>query len=72
MGFASKKVAPRTNLALLIAAPMFLDMLWPVFLLLGWEHVRIDPGNRRVTPLDLYDYPWSHSLLMSMVWASGF
>jgi membrane-bound metal-dependent hydrolase YbcI (DUF457 family) len=72
VGFASKKFAPRTNMALLLAAPCFLDLLWPFFLLLGWEHVRIDPGNTRFTPLDLYHYPWSHSLLMSIVWATLF
>jgi hypothetical protein len=72
VGFAAKKFAPRASLAPLLAAPLFLDILWPIFLLLGWEHVRIDPGNTRYTPLDLYDYPWSHSLLMSIVWASGF
>jgi membrane-bound metal-dependent hydrolase YbcI (DUF457 family) len=72
VGFASKKFAPRTNLAALIAAPLFLDILWPYFLLLGWERVRIDPGNTRFTPFDFEYYPWSHSLLMSMVWATGF
>ena len=72
VGFASKKFAPRTNLGILMAAPLWLDILWPFFLLLGWEHVRIDPGNTRFTPLDLYDYPWSHSLLMSVVWATLF
>ena len=30
------------------------------------------PGNTRHTPLDLYDYPWSHSLLMCCVWATLF
>src|SRR5215471_1939382 len=64
VGFAAKKFAPRTSLVLLLAAPLMADLLWPVFLLLGWEHARIDPGNTRYTPLDLYDYPWSHSLLM--------
>jgi len=72
VGFAAKKFAPRASLAPLMAAPLFLDILWPPFLLLGWEHVRIDPGNTRYTPLELYDYPWSHSLLMSIVWASTF
>jgi membrane-bound metal-dependent hydrolase YbcI (DUF457 family) len=72
VGFASKKFAPRTNLAVLMAAPLLCDILWPIFLLLGWEHVRIDPGNTHFTPLDLYDYPWSHSLLMSIVWATLF
>ncbi|HTT33465.1 MAG TPA: metal-dependent hydrolase [Methylomirabilota bacterium] len=72
VGFAAKKFAPRTSLAALLAAPMFLDLLWPVFLLLGWEHVRIVPGITRYNPLDLYDFPWSHSLLMSVVWATAF
>lgn len=72
VGFASKKFAPRSNLAVLMAAPLWLDILWPIFLLLGWEHVRIDPGNTRFTPLDLYDFPWSHSLLTSLVWATLF
>jgi hypothetical protein len=72
VGFAAKKFAPRTSMAALLAAPLFLDLLWPVFLLMGWEHVKIDPGNTRYTPLDLWDYPWSHSLLMSVVWASIF
>ncbi|HXH39034.1 MAG TPA: metal-dependent hydrolase [Thermoanaerobaculia bacterium] len=73
VGFASKKVAPATSLLLLMGAPMLLDLLWPVFLLLGIEHVRIQPGATRLTPLDFYDYPWSHSLLMAVVWslASG-
>jgi membrane-bound metal-dependent hydrolase YbcI (DUF457 family) len=72
VGFAAKRLAPRTNLALLIAAALFLDILWPIFVLLGWEHVRIDPGNTRYTPLDFVFYPWSHSLLMSVIWATVF
>ncbi len=72
VGFAGKKIAPSTNLAILLAAPLFLDMLWPVFLLLGWEQVRIDPGNTRFTPFDFYHYPWSHSLLMCIAWATAF
>jgi hypothetical protein len=71
LGFASKQFAPRTSLALLIAAPIFLDILWPIFVLLGWERVRIDPGNTVFTPLDFVYFPWSHSLLMSLVWATA-
>jgi len=72
VGFAAKRFAPRTSLALLLAAPMFLDLLWPLFLLLGWEQVRIDPGNTRFTPLDFVHYPWSHSLVMSFFWGIAF
>ena len=69
VGFVGKRFTPRTSLAMLLFAPMFLDLLWPIFLLLGWERVRIDPGNTAFTPLDFQHYPWSHSLLMTLVWA---
>ncbi len=72
VGFASKALAPRSTMAVLIAAPLFPDMLWPVFLLLWWERVKIDPGNTRFTPLDLSYYPWSHSLLLCAAWATLF
>ena len=72
VGFAAKRFAPRTSLAPLLAAPLLLDLLWPWFLLFGWERVRIDPGNTRFVPLDLVYFPWSHSLLMSVVWATVF
>ncbi len=72
VGFASKKIAPRTSLVLLLAAPMLADILWPFFLLFGWEHVRIDRNATRFTPLDFYDYPWSHSLLALFFWATAF
>ena len=59
-------------MGVLIAAPLLLDMLWPFFLLFGWEKVRIDPGNTRFTPLDLSYFPWSHSLFMAVVWGTLF
>jgi hypothetical protein len=48
-------------MAVQIAAPLFLDILRPFFLLLGWEQVRSDPGNTRFPPLDFTYYPWSSS-----------
>ena len=70
LGMAAKKYAPQTSLGLLIAAPIFADLLWPTLLLMGLEQVRIDPGNTRQTPLDFVSYPWSHSLLMLCVWGA--
>lgn len=69
VGFASKKIAPKTSLAALLLAATFVDVLFPFFLLLGWEHVRIQPGATVVMPLDLYDYPISHSLIAGIGWA---
>jgi hypothetical protein len=69
IGFAAKRFAPRASLGWLLAAPMFLDLIWPLFVLMGLEVVRIDPGNTAFTPLDFVSFPWSHRLLMALVWA---
>jgi hypothetical protein len=68
LAFATKKVAPQVSLGTTILAAEFLDALWPVLLLAGIEEVRIVPGITAVTPLDFVSYPWSHSLLMAIVW----
>lgn len=70
VGFGAKKYAPKAPLALLMAAVAWADILWTAFLLMGWEHARIAPGDTKYTPLNLYDYPWSHSLLMLVVWGA--
>jgi hypothetical protein len=62
--------APRIPLAALVAAAFGLDLLWPIFLLIGLETVRIDPGNTAFTPVDFVSYPWTHSLLMSVAWGA--
>lgn len=66
---AAKRFAPKTSLGILVFATGFLDLIWPIFLILGLEHVRIAPGITRVTPFDFYDYPFSHSLLAVTGWA---
>src|SRR3990172_2072672 len=63
VGFAAKRLAPKTSLGTLLLSVQLVDLLWPLFLLLGLEHVRIDPGNTAFTPLDFYDYPITHSLV---------
>lgn len=68
VAFASKKAAPRASLGYLMAAPFLLDLIWPILLLAGTERARVDPGNTAFTPLAFDHYPWSHSLLMSVLW----
>ena len=70
--FAGKRIAPRIGLGTLFLAAMWIDLIWPFFTLGGIEHFRIDPGNTAFTPIDFYDYPWSHSLLMTLVWSALF
>jgi hypothetical protein len=69
--FAAKRAAPGVSLGTLFAAATWIDLVWPVLLLLDVEHVRIDPGNTAFTPLDFYDYPITHSLLMVIGWSLG-
>jgi hypothetical protein len=73
IGFASKRIAPRASLATLLAAPLFLDLLWPICLLLGIEQVHIgEPGGNPFLTTTFTSYPWSHSLVMSLVWGALF
>lgn len=71
-GLAAKRVSPRTSLGTLFAAAQLLDLVWPMLVLAGVERVRIDPGNTAFTPLDFESYPWTHSLLMVVLWACAF
>jgi membrane-bound metal-dependent hydrolase YbcI (DUF457 family) len=72
VGFGAKRFAPSTSLGTLFLAAQFIDLLWPTLLLFGAERVRIAPGITAFTPLDFEHYPWSHSLLMVVVWGGIF
>lgn len=72
LGFGAKKLTPYTSLGTLLLAAELVDLIWPTFLMLGVESVRIVPGITRVTPLDFTSYPWTHSLVMGLVWAGLF
>ena len=72
VGFAAKRAAPRSSLATMFAAACFLDLLWPLFVLLGIESFRIVPGETVLTPLAFDHYPWSHSLVMAIAWGLVF
>src|SRR5512140_1797046 len=69
MALAIKPTLPRQSLGLLFAATFWIDLVWPVLLLLGVESVRIDPGNTAFTPLEFSHYPWTHSLLLVAGWS---
>jgi hypothetical protein len=72
VGFASKRFAPKTSLGSLMSAALLLDLLWPVFVLMDWEQVRIEPGNTAFTPLNFISYPISHGLVSAIGWATLF
>jgi len=68
LGLAAKRVAPRASLGTLFLAPSLADLLWPVFLLLGWERVRVSGGGNPFLTLTFDAYPVSHSLLALVGW----
>jgi len=70
LGLATKRIEPRLPLWLLLAAPQALDLLWPIFVLAGVEHVEVAPGDTAFTPLRFVSYPWSHSLVTSIGWGA--
>lgn len=68
VALAAKRVAPRTSLGTLILAAEWADELWPFLLLTGTEHVRVVPGYMAANSLQFTSYPYTHSLLMLIVW----
>ena len=72
LGLAAKRAAPRLSLAALFGAAQLADIMWPVLLLAGLEEVRILPGINGITPLEFVSYPYSHSLVLLVVWGLAF
>ncbi|MFK7844623.1 MAG: hypothetical protein AB8G77_04925 [Rhodothermales bacterium] len=71
-GLGAKRFVPAVSLGTLFLAVQFADLLWPTLLFLGIEHVEIAPGITTVTPLDFVSYPYSHSLVMALLWGALF
>ena len=70
VALAAKKVEPRLSLWWLFLATQFVDILWTSFVLTGVERVLIEPGHTAASPLNFISYPYSHSLLMAVVWGA--
>ena len=72
VGLAAKKFVPGMSLGVLITAPLLLDLLWPIFLLLGWEQVSIQPDPNPFLRFTFDSYPISHGLVAVVGWATLF
>lgn len=68
VALAAKKVEPRVSLWVLILSCQFLDLLWPILVVAGVEHLHVDYGATVQTPLAFDHYPYSHSLVMALFW----
>ena len=67
--FVIKSVNKTIPLWLLFLAVQLVDIAWASLVLLGIEKVRIVPGITASNPLDLYYFPFTHSLLAAIVWS---
>jgi membrane-bound metal-dependent hydrolase YbcI (DUF457 family) len=63
---------PAPSLGAWFLAVQWLDLLWPILLLLGVERVRVVPAENPFLQLDFQHYPYTHSLLAALVWAALF
>jgi hypothetical protein len=70
LGFAGKRAHARPSLGTYLVATMLPDLLWSLFVLAGWEHVRIVAGETAVSPLEFVRYPYSHSLVATVIWGA--
>lgn len=69
VGLAAKKWDKKPSLGTYFIACQFMDLLWPVFLLLGIEKVEIVQSNNPFLSLNFISYPYSHSLLGAIFWS---
>ena len=73
VGLALKPKARRASLGTLFAAVQWLDLVWPMLVLLGWESLRIVPGGSNpFLHLEFVHFPYSHSLLTAVLWGLAF
>jgi hypothetical protein len=69
VGLALGRAERRVNVGLFIAAGFLLDMLLWLFVLLGWETVRL-PADFARTHQPEFIFPYSHGLLAALGWSA--
>ena len=70
VGLALKKADNNISLGFLFIATQFVDIIWAVLILLGIERAEIVPGITAANPIDYIYYPFTHSLVSSLLWAA--
>lgn len=67
---ATQRKAP--GLGTLFVAAQLVDFGFFGLMLADVEHMRLVPGITAMNAMDLYDMPWTHSLVGALGWALGF
>src|SRR5215831_8123136 len=69
VAFAARSGRNRIPLWVLFIAVQFLDYIWATLVLLGIEKLRVIKGFTEGSMLDSYFHPYSHSLIMAILWS---
>lgn len=65
-----KSYAKRVSLGWMFVSVQLLDLIWPILVAAGVEHVEFVPARNVFLSLHFINYPISHSLLGASVWAA--
>jgi len=69
VGLAIGRAERRVNVGLFVAAALLLDFVLWLFILLGWESVRI-PADFATTHQVDFSFPYSHGLAAAVAWSA--
>lgn len=70
--FAAATSPKSPRLGALFVAAQLVDIAFFSFLILGVEKMRMLPGATAMNGMDLYDMPWTHSLIGAIGWGALF
>ncbi len=70
--FAAAALPKAPKLGTPFVAAQLVDFGFFALVPMGIENMRITPGASVMNPLDLYDMPWTHSLLGALAWGAVF
>ena len=68
MGYAAKNLNTRVSLGTYFLAAQLLDLIWPTLLLLNIENAEISTDTSHPVPLVFTSDPFSHSLVLVVLW----
>jgi membrane-bound metal-dependent hydrolase YbcI (DUF457 family) len=67
--YATGALRKPPSLGAAFVAVQLVDIAWAIFILAGIEHGRITPGFLKMSALDLYDMPYTHSFAAALAWS---
>ncbi len=69
IALGAKSLVPRISLGTLLAGALFIDLLWPILLLLGLTKIKTSSGTAETSALHLTNFSYNQSLLAVIFWA---